>query len=176
MNKILFFIFFMTTNASIVIFDFNSDCDISQWYETNDNVMGGISTSRMKLDKNGNGVFSGNVSTANNGGFAMTRLPLKINLSNDSKKIILRALGDNKKYQFRIKSSYSQRYWYVQSFQTSNEMKDIELPLKDFYPSFRGYKLNQENFSSSSINEIAILVGNKKNEDFKLVIDKITIK
>jgi hypothetical protein len=120
--------------------------------------------------------FSGAVSTDNNGGFAMTRLPLNIKLTKDSEKIIIRAKGDNKKYQFRIKSSYNQRYWYVQSFQTTDKMENIELKLKDFYPSFRGYPLDRENFSSLKITEVAILIGNKKNEKFKLVIDKLTIE
>ena len=55
-------------------------------------------------------------------------------------------------------------------------METIELPLKDFYASYRGTKLNLENFSSDTITEIAILIGNKKEEAFKLVIDKITIQ
>lgn len=166
----------MILQSGIVIFDFNSQCDLSQWYITNDDVMGGISTSNMSLDKDGNGVFSGSVSIENNGGFAMTRMPVNVKLSKVSKSIILRAKGDNKKYQFRIKAINDQRYWYVQSFQSSNKMKDIELPLKNFEPSFRGYKLNQNNFSSENIAEVAILVGNKKKEEFKLVIDKLTIK
>jgi hypothetical protein len=113
----------MIVSTPILLFDFNSDTDLSQWYMTNDNVMGGVSNASILLDDNGNGVFSGAVSTDNNGGFAMTRLPLNIKLTKDSEKIIIRAKGDNKKYQFRIKSSYNQRYWYVQSFQTTDKMQ-----------------------------------------------------
>lgn len=171
-----FLIIFMIVSTPILLFDFNSDTDLSQWYMTNDNVMGGVSNASILLDDNGNGVFSGAVSTDNNGGFAMTRLPLNIKLTKDSEKIIIRAKGDNKKYQFRIKSSYNQRYWYVQSFQTTDKMENIELNLKDFHPSFRGYPLDRENFSSLKITEVAILIGNKKNEKFKLVIDKLTIE
>ncbi|MDG2228330.1 MAG: CIA30 family protein [Flavobacteriales bacterium] len=47
--------------------------------------------------------------------------------------------------------------------------------LKDLYPSFRGNKLNKENFNESSIEEISFLIANKKNESFKLLIDKIEI-
>jgi hypothetical protein len=42
------------------------------------------------------------------------------------------------------------------------------------YPSFRGRKLNQPNFSKDSIEEI-LLIGNKKKEEFKLLIDKIEL-
>lgn len=166
----------MSYSNEQIIFDFKTQSDVEKWYQTNDDVMGGISNSKMTLDEKGNGVFSGTVSTENNGGFAMTRLPLNIDLNANASKIILYVKGDAKEYQLRIKSERSQRFWYIQTFKASKKMEAIELPLKDFYPSFRGRKLNLENFSSNTIKEIAILIGNKKDEAFKLEIDKITIK
>ena len=165
----------MILNSEIIIFDFEKNTKINRWYTTNDDVMGGISNSLMKLDENGNGVFNGIVSTENNGGFAMVRLPLNINLSDDLKKIVLQIIGDGKVYQLRIKSNRSQQHWYIYSFQTSSKFETIEIPLKNFYPSYRGAKLNLENFSSNTIKEIAFLIGNKKNEEFKLTINKISI-
>jgi NADH dehydrogenase [ubiquinone] 1 alpha subcomplex assembly factor 1 len=44
------------------------------------------------------------------------------------------------------------------------------------YPSFRGTRLNMENFSQKAIEQISILIGNKKNENFKLIIDSILLK
>ena len=44
------------------------------------------------------------------------------------------------------------------------------------YPSFRGRKLNQANFSNDYIEEIAFLIANKRQENFKLLIDKIELK
>lgn len=166
----------MIFSTDIIVFDFGLRCDINRWYQTNDDVMGGISNSRMSLNKNGNGVFSGTVSTENNGGFAMTRLPVKINVDDKKSKLVIKLKGDGKKYQFIIKSKINQRYWYVQSFQTSTKTQEIELPLSDFYASFRGYELTIDNFSETNIEEVAILIGNKKNEEFKLEIDKITIR
>ena len=43
------------------------------------------------------------------------------------------------------------------------------------YPSFRGRKLNKENFNKTSIEEIGFLIGNKKQEKFNLEIDKIEL-
>ncbi|CAM1370118.1 CIA30 family protein [Tenacibaculum xiamenense] len=161
--------------SDIVICDFSKNTPYN-WRVTNDDVMGGISTSSMKINSNNQGVFSGQVSTENNGGFAMTRLKTEIEISNKNKKVALYIKGDGKKYQFRIKSQRNKRYWYVQSFQTTMGEQKIELNLKDFYPSFRGYKLNKENFNANKIEEIAILIGNKKNENFKLEIKKILIE
>jgi NADH dehydrogenase [ubiquinone] 1 alpha subcomplex assembly factor 1 len=98
----------MILNGEIIIFDFEKNTNINRWYSTNDDVMGGISNSVMNLDENGNGVFTGVVSTENNGGFAMVRLPLNINLSDDLKNIVLHVKGDGKKYQLRMKSNRSQ--------------------------------------------------------------------
>jgi len=166
----------MIFSSDLLVCDFNTIKDVQKWYQTNDDVMGGISNSKMFLNAEKHGVFTGNVSTANNGGFAMTRLPVDLTLNDQHKKIVLRVQGDGKQYQFRLKASNRQRYWYVCNFQTSNKMQNIEIPLLDFYPSFRGYRIDRSNFSSNKIQEIGILIGNKRNENFKLIIDNITIK
>ena len=44
------------------------------------------------------------------------------------------------------------------------------------YPAFRGRKLAMDNFSSEIIEEIAILIGNKKEQQFMLEIDEIYLK
>jgi NADH dehydrogenase [ubiquinone] 1 alpha subcomplex assembly factor 1 len=106
----------------------------------------------------------------------MTRMPTDINLNKQHSKIILRVKGDGKQYQLRLKSNESQRYSYVQVFRTNTQEQEIILPLTGFYPTFRGRKLNFGNFSANQIKEIAILIGNKKDEDFSLEIIKIAIQ
>ena len=164
----------MLLSNNIVVFD--KETKNSKWYITNDDVMGGVSNSSIVIDNEGSAIFSGQVSLENNGGFSMVRLPVDISLNSNSSKIVLKIKGDSKKYQLRIKSKKRQRFWYVSTFQTSNKIQKIEIPLKDFYPSFRGYRLNYNNFSGNNIKEIAILIGNKKNENFNLKIEKISIK
>lgn len=159
----------------IIIFDFNKTCKINSWKTINDGVMGGVSTSSMSLNEENKGVFSGTVSTENNGGFAMVRLPVSIFLNENSKKIKLRVKGDGKQYQFRIKSTDDQKHRHVKSFNTTNDWETITLDLNDFEPFFRGNRLRRSNFSSDKIKEIAILIGNKRDENFKLLIDSIKI-
>lgn len=166
--------YFVALN-SIIIFNFNHNVSIKDWQTTNDTVMGGVSQSSIYVDNHGYGVFSGKVSTENNGGFAMIRHSTSVKCS-PSSKIVLRVKGDKKKYQFRLKSKKYQRFWYVHTFKTTGEWQTIQLNLNDFYPSFRGVKLNKPNFSENEISEIAFLIGNKKNEFFELKIDKITLE
>ena len=158
-----------------IIYDFNNLSNISNWVIVNDDVMGGISSSDISLDNEGNGIFEGKVSTANNGGFSSIRLNLnKVNTKNYT-HIKIRLKGDNKKYQLRIKANRRDYYSYVYSFKTSNEWEIIKIPLKDMYPSFRGRKLKMNNFNNYFIEQISLLVGNKKNENFKLLIDSIIL-
>ncbi len=173
MKWLVFFLMLLNINSEILVFDKTKE---ARWYVTNDDVMGGISTSSMIHNIAENAVFSGEVSTENNGGFAMARMRVNVKLDERKSKIVLKIKGDGKKYQLRLKPDRRIRYWYIQSFQTNGEEQEIEIPLAKLYPSFRGYRLNLDNFSSKTIGEIAILIGNKMNEKFKLEVEKISIR
>jgi hypothetical protein len=163
------------TNNSI-IFDFNKDSNLKNWKIVDDVVMGGKSSGHFELNDDGHAVFYGNISLENNGGFSSVRYqPKRIEL-NKASTIHIRLKGDTKKYQLRIKANASDYYSYVTSFSTSGEWQTIEISLQEMYPTFRGRKLDQPNFSDDHIEEIGILIGNKKEQEFKLMIDKIELK
>ena len=156
-----------------IVYDFDNQSDLSNWVIVNDDVMGGLSSCEMNIDNNGNGVFEGQISTANNGGFSSIRLNLdKIDVK-EGAYFQIRLKGDNKEYQFRIKTNRRDYYSFVIPFKTSGEWETITIPLKEMYPSFRGRKLDMNNFSDDYFEQITFLVGNKKNERFKLTIDSI---
>lgn len=162
--------------ASQIIFNFNKSSDIKNWIVIDDVVMGGKSSGSFKLNSDGYGVFLGDISLENNGGFSSVRYRFEKILINKSTKISIRIKGDGKKYQFRIKSNSADYYSYISSFSTTGEWQEIEIPLKDMYPSFRGRKLDQPNFSNDTFEEITFLIGNKNKEKFQLLIDKIELK
>ncbi|BAO76356.1 CIA30 family protein [Winogradskyella sp. PG-2] len=161
---------------SNVIFDFNKSSDIENWIIIDDVVMGGKSSGSFKLNSVGHGVFEGAISLENNGGFSSVRYKFEKLLIKQSTTISLKIRGDGKKYQFRIKSNSGDYYSYIYPFSTTGEWEELQIPLKDMYPSFRGRKLDQPNFSKDTIEEIAFLIGNKSQEKFKLLIDKIELK
>ncbi|MFN3640802.1 MAG: CIA30 family protein, partial [Flavobacterium sp.] len=141
-----------------------------------DVVMGGRSNGNFTINSEGHGVFSGKVSTENNGGFSSVRYQTeKINTTQKS-TIILHVKGDGKVYQLRIKDRVNNYYSYITEFKTSGNWETINIPLRDLYPSFRGTRLNMANFNSDSFEEIAFLIGNKKNESFILMLDTIELK
>jgi NADH dehydrogenase [ubiquinone] 1 alpha subcomplex assembly factor 1 len=142
----------------------------------NDGVMGGRSQSTFTLNADGNGLFQGKVSLENNGGFASVHYRFNPVEAGNSTNLVIRLKGDGKKYQARIYANTSDSYSYIAFFETSGEWQSIEIPLKSMYPSFRGRKLDKPNFSEGTIEEIAILIGNKKAEPFQLEINKLELK
>ena len=56
-----------------MIFDFNKKSDLQDWIIVDDVVMGGESLSTFKLNEDGCGIFEGNISIQNNGGFSSLR-------------------------------------------------------------------------------------------------------
>ncbi len=160
----------------MTIFNFELGADIQQWQVVNDGVMGGLSQGHFSLNEQGHGMFSGKVSVENNGGFSSIRCALdKLNIKG-LEKFVIRLRGDGKSYQFRAKSNKGEYYSYIFTFPTTGEWEDIEISLDEMYPSFRGRKLNQPNFSAATLEEIGFLIGNKKAEDFQLLIDKIELR
>lgn len=162
--------------TDMTLFDFSEKQDLNSWKIVNDGVMGGISSSSIEITAEGHGLFSGKVSTQNNGGFASVRCSLSAIEITDKTKVCLRIKGDGKNYQFRIKEDKNTYYSYITTFSTSGEWETISIDLNDFYPSFRGRKLSQSNFNHDIIKQVSFLIANKKNESFKLEIDKIELK
>ena len=175
MKLISFAILLMFMN-SILLYDFSAKSKVSDWRIINDGVMGGESKGSFNIDENGYGVFQGTISLANSGGFSSVRYefdPLKVA---ENAKIYLLLKGDKKDYQVRIKAQKNTYYSYIATFKTTGDWQEIVIPLTDFYPSYRGRKLPMANFSGSFMEEIVFLIGNGKNENFKLMLDKIELK
>lgn len=168
-------ILIMTMNT-LTLFDFKKNSDIRSWRTVDDVVMGGRSASSFSLSPEGYGVFAGRVSLENNGGFSSVRYGFEKIKVKEYSKIAVRLKGDGKAYQLRVKDDSGTYYSYIAEFSTSGEWQEIEISLADMYPSFRGRKLDLPNFSRSTIEEIVFLIGNKKPQEFKLMIDTIKLK
>ena len=99
-----------------------------------------------------------------------------INNNHVNNQIIeLQLKGDGSLFQFRIKAAKYDRHSYVYDFKTTGQWETILIPLKDMFPSFRGYTLNIPNFDQSSIERIGFLKASKKNSAFQLEIKSISL-
>ena len=161
---------------TLMIFDFTKEASLQNWYVVDDTVMGGVSAGKMGVDVEGNGLFQGHVSLDNNGGFSSIRYNAGKTGLKGYNKFILKLKGDGKDYQFRVKAKSSEYYSYTFSFTTDESWQIIEIPFNSMVPAFRGRKLDMANFPGEYMEEIGFLVGNKKEEDFKLAIDYISVQ
>lgn len=160
---------------SFNLYDFNKEDQLNNWFVVNDGVMGGLSKGNLKINTEGHAEFYGFVSLENNGGFSSIRHDFKrIDITSYS-KLKLRIKGDGKRYQLRIKNNRRDYHSYIFYIQTTTEWQEVEIPLEEFYPYFRGYKLNKPNFNESYIEQFGILIGNKTAENFKLIVDRIEL-
>jgi len=159
-----------------MIFDFTKDADMQNWYVVDDTVMGGLSAGNMGVNSDGHGMFKGHVSLDNNGGFSSIRYNGGRTKLKGYSKFVVALKGDGKAYQFRVKTNSSQYYSYIFTFTTNKAWQTIEIPFSSLYPSFRGRTLDMANFPGESLEEIGFLIGNKKEEDFNLAIDYISVQ
>ena len=161
---------------TLVLFAFTKDANLKNWYVVNDTVMGGVSDARMSIDAQGHGIFKGSVSVENNGGFSSIRYDAGKTKLNGHSKFVMVLKGDGKPFQFRVKTKSDDYYSYIFSFATTGNWQTIEIPFNSMIASFRGRTLDIPNFPGEYLEEIGFLIGNKKAEDFTLLIDNISVQ
>ena len=158
-----------------VIVDFSTEGSVRNWRIVDDVVMGGKSDGRMAINEEGNAIFYGRVSLENNGGFSSVRHGFPERQVQGYHYFKIRLKGDGKEYQFRVRSEQSERHAYAFTIQTDGTWQTVLVPMAEMYPTWRGMNLNIPNYPGSTLSEIVFLVGNKKNEEFRLEIDSVTL-
>ena len=156
------------------IIQFGSDA-VSDWRPVNDGVMGGVSSSVMRVLDDGTAVFEGDLSLENNGGFASVRTPVAEGALEGFTRLALRVRGDGKRYQVRLRTSGSfDGVAYAASFDATDDWKTIELPLASFEPTFRGYSpRNAPPLDPARVLQIGIMLTGKQEGPFRLELDWI---
>jgi hypothetical protein len=164
------------STETLPLYVFNDNSKPQDWQIVDDVVMGGKSQGQFDINDQGNGVFHGNVSLENNGGFSSLRHRIKPLQIGGYSKIDLNIKGDGKRYQFRLKSNAYDRHSYITYFETNGSWQTVTIELSEMYPTFRGMKLNMPNYPGEQIEEFTFLISNKKEEGFQLEISKIVLK
>lgn len=160
-------------NSQTIIKDFSKDNKSTTWKIVEDTVMGGKSEGNFEINEQNNAVFFGKISLENNGGFSMVKGQFSTKIRVNSPKILLKVKGDGNAYKLRIKAKTTDYFSYSATFKTSKKWETIEINTVEMKPVFRGNILNLPKFSSDSIEELAFLIGNKKEEHFRLEIESI---
>ena len=111
------------------------------WQYISDQTMGGISNGQAILDKEGDMLFArltGNVSTANNGGFIQIRTTFSfVDLINNDKNLLgvrLNTKGNGETYHIFIRTSKDRSYrdFYSATFTANDNWEIVDLPFNKF--------------------------------------------
>ncbi len=144
MNKFLLFLLILYTSAVLSKDEINipfTDDNARYWQYISDQTMGGISNGQAFLDKEDEMVFArltGNVSTANNGGFIQIRTNFSfvdlINTNKDLKGVLLNTRGNGETYHIFIRTSEDRSYrdFYSATFTANDNWEIVDLPFSKF--------------------------------------------
>jgi len=161
---------------TVDLFTFDAPAQDEPWRIINDTVMGGRSSSRMAVTANGTGVFSGEVSLANNGGFAHTRSmagPYDLSAYDG---LAVRVRGDARRYDMTLKLDRAfDGTMYQTGFEVSPDgWQEIRLPFADFVPTYHGRQLtDRPPLDPAKIRTIGFIISDKQEGAFRLEVDWI---
>ena len=161
-----------------LLLDFEDTDKSGRWMVVNDDVMGGVSRSNVRLHSDGYLLFGGEVSTNYGGGFASVRTDYKNWEIEKYEGFILRVKGDGKTYQFRCRLGNNiNQIAYRHYFQADNEdWQEIILPFKEFLPTYRGRVLtNIPQLDPKEIKQFGFMISDKQVGKFHLKIDWIGV-
>lgn len=161
------------------LMDFDAAPDEPRWVAVNDGVMGGLSRGGPRLAE-GKLHFEGTLSLENNGGFSSARtVGRRFDLSGKT-ALVLRVLGDGRRYQLRLATDARFRgaaVSYGAEFgTTAGQWIEVRIPVSDLAPSFRGYALAGPPVNLAQVQEIGLLIGDKREGPFALAVDWIGVQ
>jgi uncharacterized protein YbjT (DUF2867 family) len=167
------FLLAMNTHAADkFIFNFETATNADAWQIVNDDVMGGVSSSQFRVTHD-TGVFQGEVSLANNGGFASVRsLPARYDVAGCD-AFVIRTLGDGHRYKFTARMSQSfDSAIYQTTFETKPGVwEEHHLPVKQFIPTFRGRVLSDEPpLDAAKVTSVGFLISDQQAGPFQLQV------
>ena len=146
--------------AEDLSFPFNADSG-KYWQYVSDRVMGGVSDGQVTIEQDGEMYYArltGNVSTANNGGFIQLRSGVSFaNTEKDGKNlkgVRLNVRGNGETYDIHIITNDRAYYgdYYSATFQADSDWKMIDLPFNKFERKrYNTSKLDAKNIRSFAI-------------------------
>ncbi len=157
-----------------MLFEFDGT-DSGRWMTVHDTVMGGRSEGGMEMH---DGVlrFSGNLSLANNGGFASIRHAGAMDLTGRN-GIRLRVRGDGRSYGLRLQTEaryFGRAVSWSSEFATEAEQwVEVDVPFDSLTAGFRGRSLGGYLFDPARVELIGVLLGDKNEGAFEIEIDWI---
>lgn len=144
------------------------------WGITNDDVMGGLSTSQCRNTDTAGFEFSGTLSLENKGGFASVLGALDRPAGSFS-AVRLTVSGDGRRYQLRLRESRDSRGIAWRAFFRAGEVPTtVTLKRQDFQAVIRGQSvIGAEPLSKTKISYLGFLLNDRKPGPFRLNVHRV---
>ena len=169
----------MAEDTPQTLFDFTGADSAKEWQAVNDGVMGGVSEGRFKISDKKTMEFFGNLSLANNGGFASVRTKAKKLGLEKGDTLVAKVKGDGREYHMNLSvPTFQIAYNYRAVFQTKkDEWIEVKLPLDKFEAtSFGQVVKNAGQVKPTSVNGLGFMLSDKKAGPFKMEIEWIKVE
>jgi len=159
-----------------LIFDFSEPGDEKAWQSVDDVVMGGVSSSILRVDSEDVAIFEGNVSLEQGGGFASVGSRPRVRDLSDCDGLRVRVRGDGQRYRLRLSTGIgAERISYQARLQTEHGVWQKEdLPFDLFEPRYHGRPLpDAPPLDARNITSFGWLIADGQAGPFRLEIDWI---
>jgi len=158
-------------HAGPPLLDF-SRSEVAQTFRViNDEVMGGVSMSRLR-STDGAMVFEGEVSLENNGGFASFRGPVRFPV--ESAALLLTVRGDGQRYKLTLKlDDGAGTAQYQAAFVAPREWQTLRFKPAAFAASFRGRAVVAPLVRLVDVQYVGLLISDKQSGAFKIELKDI---
>ena len=144
------------------------------WLVINDGVMGGVSRSSIVPTDRGTGLFSGELSLENNGGFTSIRAVVNQDYLDGYEALEMRVWGDGRTYQLRLRMDNGfDGISYKVDFDTQDgEWCTLRIPFASFRATFRGRRVpDAAPLAPENIQQVGFMLADKKPGPFSLEIE-----
>ena len=158
-------------HAGPLLLDFSRPEVIQTFRVINDDVMGGVSTSRSHATNNAL-VFEGVVSLEKGGGFASLRGP--ISFPAESAALPLKVRGDGQRYKVTLKLDDSPGTGQYQAdFVAPREWQTVRLMPADFTFRFRGRATAAPIFRFVDVRYFGLLIADRQPGAFQVEVNSV---
>ncbi len=151
-----------------------------KWRVQDDVVMGGRSDSQLKMTEDSRAEFSGSISLENNGGFCSIHQTSEENpyvIAENYTAFVIVLKGDGKDYNFRVRTPNGRHsYGFTFSTEGGADWERITIPFDLMEATYHGEVVDVPNYQGENVVEMQLLIGNKKEETFKILIESIEVR
>jgi hypothetical protein len=153
------------------VLDFAKPEVVRAFRVVNDDVMGGVSTSRLSQAPEAM-LFEGTLSLQNNGGFASFRGPVRFPAG--SGELLLTVRGDGRRYKLTLKvDDRPGTPQYQSAFVAPPEWQTLRFRPGDFAASFRGRAVEAPAVRFAEVQYAGLLISDKQAGAFRIEVKGI---